>query len=72
MVDEDGAKVELVDDDAHESEGAATATAIPNSDNAAPSRTPAFSSIGSPTVPTPESLQAARPGEKEEEASKAK
>lgn len=64
VIDDDDAKVELLEDNGEEapdSEASSDATANASSDgNAAPSRTPAFSSIGSPTVPTPESLQPAR------------
>lgn len=58
--------MELVDDDgdSHMDSGEdSDATAAAAEAGAAPARTPAFSSIGSPTVPTPESLQPLRPAD---------
>lgn len=70
VVDDHGAKLELVDDagDAHIDSEDSDATAGAADGEGAQTRTPAFSSIGSPTVPTPESLQPARSGHDEDGA----
>lgn len=70
VVDEEGgARIQAVDEDgdAHVDSEDSDATANAG-DGAAPAarQAPSFSSIGSPTVPTPKSLQVGGPGSGEE------
>lgn len=75
VVGDGGAKVEVVDNDgdSHMDSGEdSDATAAPADAAATPARSPAFASIGSPTVPPPESLQSPRPVSSKEEVGETK
>lgn len=77
VVDEEsGAKIELVDEDGDarvdtEEDSDATANATDGA-TAAARAAPAFSSIGSPTIPTPKSLQVGAGGSSEDVANASK
>lgn len=53
-----GGKIENIDADGDTSMDSEEGTPVPSTTSSAAARSPAFSSIGSPAVPPPESLQA--------------